>query len=122
MTFEDVLVVGAGQMGGGIAQVVAASGRHVSLHDAQPGATERALDTMRKSLTKLEEKGGAPADEVLARIIVVDQLVPAALMVEAVVEDAEVREELFRRADRELPAAGGLGANTLSIPDRTPRA
>ena len=96
MTFEDVLVVGAGQMGGGIAQVVAASGRHVALHDAQPGATDRALAAMRKSLTKLEEKGDAPADDVLRRITVVDDLVPAALMIEAVVEDADVKEQLFR--------------------------
>ena len=56
MSFEHVLVVGAGQMGAGIAQVVAASGRSVSLHDAQPGATDRALETMRKSLGRLEEK------------------------------------------------------------------
>ena len=62
MKFEHVLVVGAGQMGGGIAQVAATSGRRVSLHDAQPGATDRALDAMRKSLSRLEEKGGSPAD------------------------------------------------------------
>ena len=43
MEFEHVLVVGAGQMGGGIAQVVAASGRRVSLHDSAPGAVERGL-------------------------------------------------------------------------------
>src|SRR3954466_9516471 len=116
MTFEDVLVVGAGQMGGGIAQVVAASGRRVSLYDAQPGATERARETMRKSLAKLEEKGGAPADDVLARVAVVEDLVPAALMIEAVVEDADVREELFRRADAELPPAAVLASNTSSIP------
>ena len=41
MQFEHVLVVGAGQMGGGIAQVMAASGRRVSLYDAAPGAVER---------------------------------------------------------------------------------
>ena len=52
-------------MGGGIAQVVAASGRRVSLHDAAPGATERGLAAMRKSLEKLAEKGGADPDEVL---------------------------------------------------------
>jgi len=119
MQFEHVLVVGAGQMGGGIAQVVAASGRHVSLHDAQPGATDRALDTMRKSLTKLEEKGGAPADEVLERITVVEDLVPAALMIEAVVEDADTKEQLFRRADGELPADAILASNTSSIPIAT---
>src|SRR3954454_8916241 len=119
MTFEDVLVVGAGQMGGGIAQVVAASGRHVSLYDAQPGATGRALDTMRKSLAKLEEKGGAPSDDVLRRVTVVDDLVPAALMIEAVVEDADTKEQLFRRADRELPPAAILASNTSSIPIAT---
>ena len=41
MTFEHVLVVGAGQMGAGIAQVVAFSGRRVSLHDPFPGAIDR---------------------------------------------------------------------------------
>jgi 3-hydroxybutyryl-CoA dehydrogenase len=117
--FEDVLVVGAGQMGGGIAQVVAASGRHVSLYDAQPGATDRALDTMRTSLGKLEEKGGPPPNDVLRRIAVVDDLVPAALMIEAVVEDADVKEQLFHRADEALPPAAVLASNTSSIPIAT---
>jgi 3-hydroxybutyryl-CoA dehydrogenase len=116
MKFEHVLVVGAGQMGAGIAQVVAASGRRVSLHDAQPGATDRGLEAMRKSLGRLEEKGDAPAHEVLARIEVVDDLVPADLMIEAVVEDAEVKEEIFRRADAELPPEAVLASNTSSIP------
>src|SRR5438477_12789346 len=85
--FDHVLVVGAGQMGGGIAQAVAASGRRVSLHDAVPGAVDRGLETMRKSLTKLAEKGGPPPDEVLGRVEAVDDLVPADLMIEAVVDD-----------------------------------
>jgi 3-hydroxybutyryl-CoA dehydrogenase len=114
--FEHVLVVGAGQMGGGIAQVVAASGRHVSLYDAAPGAAERGLETMRKSLTKLAEKGGSDPDEVLGRVTVVDDVVPAALMIEAVVEDADVKEEVFRRADLTLPPAAVLASNTSSIP------
>jgi 3-hydroxybutyryl-CoA dehydrogenase len=116
MSFEHVLVVGAGQMGAGIAQVVAASGRRVSLHDAQPGATERALEAIRKSLVRLEEKGGPPAQEVLARIEAVDDLVPADLLIEAVVEDAEVKQEIFRRADFELPTEAVLASNTSSIP------
>ena len=116
MRFEHVVVVGAGQMGGGIAQVLAASGRHVSLYDAAPGATDRALEGMRKSLAKLVEKGGADPDEVLDRITVVDELVPAALMVEAVIEDAEIKEEIFRRADQTLPPAAILASNTSSIP------
>jgi 3-hydroxybutyryl-CoA dehydrogenase len=114
--FERVLVVGAGQMGGGIAQVVAASGRRVSLHDAAPGAVERGLEGMRRSLAKLAEKGGPVPDEVLARVEAVDDLVPADLLIEAVVEDAAVKEEIFRRADSVLPDGAILASNTSSIP------
>ena len=116
MRFEHVLVVGAGQMGGGIAQVVAASGRRISLHDAAPGAVDRGLETMRKSLAKLAEKGGGEPDEVLARVRPVDDLVTADLMVEAVIEDAAVKEDVFRRADRVLPPEAILASNTSSIP------
>jgi 3-hydroxybutyryl-CoA dehydrogenase len=116
MTFEHVLVVGAGQMGGGIAQVVAASGRRVSLHDAAPGAVERGVEAMRKSLTKLAEKGGADPEEVLARVAAVDEIVPADLLIEAVVEDFAVKEEIFARADAVLPADAILASNTSSIP------
>ena len=111
-----MLVVGAGQMGGGIAQVVAASGRHVSLHDSLPGAVDRALSTVERSLTKLAEKGGAAPDEVLERIVPADDLVAADLMIEAVVEDATVKEDLFRRADALLPSEAILASNTSSIP------
>ena len=114
-----MLVVGAGQMGGGIAQVVAASGRRVSLYDSAPGAVERGLATMEKSLAKLADKGGADPDEVLARVEPVEDLVPADLMVEAVVEDAAVKEDVFRRADATLPAEAVLASNTSSIPIST---
>ncbi len=116
MSFEHVLVVGAGQMGAGIAQVVAASGRRVSLHDAAPGAVERGVETMRKSLTRLADKGGADPDEVLARVTPVDGLVAADLMIEAVVEDAAVKDALFRAADAALPETAILASNTSSIP------
>jgi 3-hydroxybutyryl-CoA dehydrogenase len=116
MDFEHVLVVGAGQMGGGIAQVVAASGRRVSLHDAAPGATERGLATMRRSLEKLAEKGGVDPDVVLARVEPTDDLVPADLLIEAVIEDADVKQDVFRRADGLLPDGAVLASNTSSIP------
>ena len=116
MRFEHVLVVGAGQMGGGIAQVVAASGRRVSLHDPFPGATDRGLAAMRKSLTRLAEKGGADPDEVLGRVEAVDDLVAADLMIEAVVEDPAVKEAVFRRADELFPPEAILASNTSSIP------
>jgi 3-hydroxybutyryl-CoA dehydrogenase len=117
--FEHVLVVGAGQMGGGIAQTFAASGRRVSLHDAAPGAVERRLEAIRKSLTRLAEKGGPDPDEVLGRVAPVDALVAADLMVEAVVEDTAVKEEIFQRADDVLPAGAILASNTSSIPIAT---
>src|SRR5439155_17999626 len=92
------------------------SGRRVSLHDAAPGAIERGLAAMEKSLTKLAGKGGPDPSEVLARVEAVDELVPADLMIEAVVEDASVKEEIFRRADSTLPAGAILASNTSSIP------
>jgi len=116
MAFEHVLVVGAGQMGGGIAQVVAASGRRVSLYDAAPGAVERGLQTIERSLARLAEKGGAQPEGVLARIEPVGYLVPADLMIEAVVEDFGVKAEIFRHADAVLPGSAVLASNTSSIP------
>jgi 3-hydroxybutyryl-CoA dehydrogenase len=116
MDLEHVLVVGAGQMGGGIAQVLAVSGRRVSLHDAAPGAVERGLETMRGSLTKLAAKGGPDPDEVLERVHPVGDLVAADLMIEAVVEDFAVKEDIFRRADGALPQEAILASNTSSIP------
>ena len=116
MRFEHVLVVGAGQMGGGIAQVVAASGRRVSLHDEMPGAVDRALGAMEKSLGRLAEKGGVAPEQVLPRVASVDDLVPADLLIEAVVEDTAVKEAIFRRADDVLPQHAILASNTSSIP------
>jgi 3-hydroxybutyryl-CoA dehydrogenase len=110
--FEHVLVVGAGQMGGGIAQVVAASGRRVSLHDPFPGAVDRGLAAMEKSLTRL----GAVVQETLARIEPAAELVEADLMIEAITEDAAAKEEIFRRADEVLPDGAILASNTSSIP------
>ena len=116
MSFERVLVVGAGQMGAGIAQVVAASGREVLLHDAAPGAVERGLGTIERSLAKMHEKGGPEPSGVLARIAPVDALVKADLLVEAIVESGAAKKELFRAADELFPADAVLASNTSSIP------
>ena len=116
MTLGRVLVVGAGQMGAGIAQVVAASGREVLLHDAFPGAVERGLATIERSLAKLHEKGGPDPATVLARITPVEALGEADLMIEAIIEQADAKKELFRAADEALPAGAILASNTSSIP------
>ncbi len=119
MRFPRVLVVGAGQMGSGIAQVVAASGRRVSLVDPAPGATERAVGAMRRSLDKAAARGGPDADEVLSRVEPTGGLVPADLMLEAVVENGEAKEDVFRQADELLPEEAILASNTSSIPIRS---
>ena len=116
MTFETVIVVGAGQMGAGIAQVVAGSGRSVLLHDSAPGAVERGLAGMEKSLARLHEKGGPEPGEVLARVRPVEALAPADLLIEAVVEDVDVKRAIFREADAVLPPDAVLATNTSSIP------
>ena len=116
MSFARVLVVGAGQMGAGIAQVVAASGREVSLHDSQPGAVDRGLEGIRRSLERLHEKGGPEPGEVLGRMTPVDGLVEADLLIEAIVEDADAKRAVFRAADEALPAHAVLASNTSSIP------
>ena len=112
MKFEHVVVVGAGQMGAGIAQVVAASGRRVSLHDPFPGAVDKGLAAIRKSLGRL----GADVEGTLARIEPADDLVPAELLIEAITEDAAAKEALFQRADDVLPDGAILASNTSSIP------
>ncbi len=115
--FEHVLVVGAGQMGAGIAQVVAVSGRAVTLVDEQPGAVERGLERISASLEKLAAKNAiADPSGALARIEHADDLIEADLMIEAIVEDPWAKEELFRRADESLPLAAILASNTSSIP------
>jgi 3-hydroxybutyryl-CoA dehydrogenase len=103
-------------MGAGIAQVVAASGREVMLYDSLPGAVERGVDSMRRSLGKLHEKGGPPPDDVLARVTPVEELADADLLVEAIVEHADAKKELFRAADAALHADAILASNTSSIP------
>jgi 3-hydroxybutyryl-CoA dehydrogenase len=116
VSIERVLVAGAGQMGSGIAQVVAASGRRVLLTDSVPAAVERGLDGMRRSLERLHEKGGPAPDDVLARVEAVDGLGEADLLIEAIVEKPEAKKALFRAADGYLPAGAILASNTSSIP------
>ena len=89
------------------------------LHDPFPGAVERGLAGMQKSLERLEAKGGASAAEALGRVTETSALAPADLMIEAIVEDVDAKLELFRAADEVLPAHAILASNTSSIPITT---
>jgi 3-hydroxybutyryl-CoA dehydrogenase len=117
---ERILVVGGGQMGGGIAQVAATSGLEVSLVDVDEPSLERGLGAVQKSLARLHEKGVVDDPEgVLARISVSTELESGRdcdLMVEAAPERFELKADLFARADALLAPEAILASNTSSIP------
>ena len=114
-------VIGAGQMGGGIAQVAAQSGFTVVVHDQQQAFLDRGRAVIEKSLGKLHEKGrlsDAP-ETVLGRITFTTDLAAFAtcdLVVEAIVENEGVKAELFRRLGEIVKPEGILASNTSSIP------
>ncbi|KEF35529.1 3-hydroxybutyryl-CoA dehydrogenase [Deinococcus sp. RL] len=114
-------VVGAGQMGGGIAQVAAQSGFSVVVQDVKPEFLERGRAVIERSLTKLHEKGklaDSPA-AVLERIRFTTDLADFAhcdLVVEAVVENEAVKAQLFRQLGQTVKPEGILASNTSSIP------
>ena len=105
----------------GIAQVVAASGRRVSLYDAAPGAVERALETMRKSLASWPRRAGPIPTRCSAAVSPVDDLVPADLMIEAVVEDAAVKEDSLPPRRRGAAGRGRARLEHLVDPDHVAR-
>ncbi|GAA5514856.1 putative 3-hydroxybutyryl-CoA dehydrogenase [Deinococcus carri] len=114
-------VIGAGQMGGGIAQVAAQSGFDVVVQDVKQEFLARGQATIEKSLAKLHEKGrltGTPA-EVLGRIQFTTNLQDFAdcdLVVEAIVENEAVKAQLFRQLGEIVKPEGILASNTSSIP------
>ncbi len=116
-----VLVVGAGIMGSGIAQVAAQAGHRVLLFDARADAAAQALDNLRGTFAKLVAKGkfgDAEAQEVLARIEPIDELAAAAeagIVVEAIVEDLEIKHELLRELESIVAADCVLASNTSSL-------
>lgn len=122
MNVQTIAVVGAGQMGAGIAQVAAQSGYRVVLNDVEQRFVDRGLETIKKSLGKFLEKGKvtkADHDATLGRISVTARLedcFKADLVVEAIVEKPELKKDLFRKLDAALPAASIIATNTSSIP------
>jgi 3-hydroxybutyryl-CoA dehydrogenase len=121
MTFQKVGVVGAGQMGAGIAQVFAVSGTPVALHDAVPGALDKGLKGISGFLAKSVEKGkiektaADAASGRISRAAATGDLADCDLVVEAVVEDAHVKTDLFRKLDGILKPEAILASNTSSI-------
>ena len=115
-------VMGAGLMGSGIAQVAAQAGWQVTLRDLDGAATSRGIEAIRKSLAKFAEKGAitaADAEEALGRITPTTDIEAAAdsdIVIEAVFEKLEIKQEVFRALDRICKPDAVLGTNTSAIP------
>jgi 3-hydroxybutyryl-CoA dehydrogenase len=118
---RPVVVVGAGTMGNGIAQVFAMSGRPVLLLEPSEPALKKGMATIEKSLGKLAEKGILSAEartEAFGRIATREEGFPlseCAIAVEAVPERADVKRAVFQMLDKKLPPDAILATNTSSI-------
>lgn len=118
---EHIGVIGAGQMGAGIAQVAAVSGYRVTLVDIEEAFVRRGLAGIEKSLAKLVEKGrieAAARDEAIARIATSTErsaVAEADLVVEAAPENEALKLELFADLDRLCKSDTILASNTSSI-------
>ncbi len=118
---DRIAVIGAGQMGNGIAHVFAVSGHDVTMIDVSPDALERGRSNIAKNLERQVKKGAldaAAADAALARVVVntsLDAMSNADLVIEAATERRDLKFQLFADADRIAPAHAILASNTSSI-------
>ncbi len=119
--YPRVAVIGAGTMGNGIAQTFAAHGSEVALIDVDSGALARGLEAIDKSLARFVKKGELAQDAagaLRARVkpgTRLDEAAGAALVVEAVVENQDVKRKVFATLDAACPPATILASNTSSI-------
>lgn len=122
MTINNVLVIGAGQMGGGIAQVFAMSGYDVYLHDLKAEFVNKGIGVIQKNLSRQVEKGRLTQEEqqqIVNRIIPSTDLQNAAkvdLVIEAAVENMEIKTKLFQELDRIAQPHTILATNTSALP------
>lgn len=122
MNIQKVLVIGAGQMGSGIAQVCAQAGFDVKLNDMKDEFFERGLGIITKNLSRSVEKGRMTEDEktkILSRITKSLDLNDASdvdLVIEAAVENMEIKQSIFKRLDEITPKHAILASNTSSLP------
>jgi 3-hydroxybutyryl-CoA dehydrogenase len=116
-----VVVIGAGFMGSGIAQVCAQTGYRVILMDVDKGAVEKAVGKIKWSLEKIFSKGflKESPELCLERISIATDLNPAAeadWVIEAAFENEDLKKEIFEELDRLAPSNIPLATNTSSIP------
>lgn len=122
MEIKKVMVLGAGQMGGGIAQVCAQAGIEVVLRDVKDEFIDRGMKLIEKNLSRSVEKGRMTEDEkaaILGRFTTTLSLEDGKdvdLVIEAIVEDAKIKRETFAALDEICPPHAILASNTSSLP------
>jgi 3-hydroxybutyryl-CoA dehydrogenase len=122
MEIKKVMVIGAGQMGGGIAQVCAQAGYDVKLNDIKEEFYEKGLAVITKNLSRNVEKGRMTEDEkneVLGRITKSLDLQDAHdvdIVIEAAVENMDIKKSIFEKLDGIAPKHAILATNTSSLP------
>jgi 3-hydroxybutyryl-CoA dehydrogenase len=122
MSVQTIMVIGAGQMGSGIAQVCAQAGYSVLLNDLKAEFVERGLSGIKKNLNRQLDKGRMTAeqlDEIVGRITSSHDLQDAAkvdLVIEAAVENMDIKAKIFAQLDEIAPAHAILASNTSSLP------
>jgi 3-hydroxybutyryl-CoA dehydrogenase len=119
---ERVGVVGAGQMGAGIAEVCAVAGRMVTVVDIDAAAVDRGRAAVDRSLAKAVERDKLSAEAAqqasrrLSFTTALEDLADADIVIEAIVEDTEAKRDLFGRIDGIVGDGAVLASNTSSIP------
>lgn len=122
MEVKKIMVIGAGQMGSGIAQVAAAAGIQVVLNDIKDEFVSRGLSIIEKNLSRDVSKGridGTKKDSILKLITASTSLQDAGdvdLVVEAAIENMEIKGKIFKDLDNICPEHTILATNTSSLP------
>ncbi len=122
MSIQNIMVIGAGQMGAGIAQVCAQSGFQVKLNDLSQDALDKGINGIEKRLARAVEKGRMSEQEqndTISRLSTTTSLQDSNdcdLVIEAVVENMDVKTKVFSELDQHAPKHAILASNTSSLP------
>jgi 3-hydroxybutyryl-CoA dehydrogenase len=122
LIFEKILVVGAGQMGSGIAQVAAQAGLTVYLNDVSEVYINKGIAAMGKNLARNVEKGKMTVED---KIAILERVQPVAsldeiplvdVVIEAVTENLQIKKDIYERLDCSCPEETIFASNTSSLP------
>jgi 3-hydroxybutyryl-CoA dehydrogenase len=122
VSINQIMVIGAGQMGSGIAQVCAMAGYGVILHDIKDEFVQKGIGNIQKNLNRQVERGRMEESEketILSRLttsVSLENASKAELVIEAVVENMDVKTQLFKMLDQYAPEHTILASNTSSLP------